>query len=74
MVLGISDVFYICVRNESALWPRCFKIMLSGPVELLFRALCIACLVCSMAIPMGVVFRSLVFLSMFLLSACAFIC
>ena len=44
--------------------------MLSGPVELLFCAFCIACLVCSMVILMGVVFRCLVFLSIYLLSAC----
>ena len=72
MVLVFSDVLYICVRSVSALWPRCFKcfmFMLSGPVELLFRAFCIACLVCSMVISMGVVFRRLVFLSMCLLSA-----
>ena len=72
MVLLFSDVFHICVRSVSALWPRCFKcfmFMLLSPVELLFRAFCIACLVSSMVISMGVVFRRLVFLSMCLLSA-----
>ena len=70
MVLVFSEVLYICVRSVCALWPGCFKcFMLLGPVELLFRAFCIAYLVCSIVISMGVVFRRLVFLSMCLLSA-----
>ena len=45
IVLVLCDVLFICVRNVRALWPRCFMFMLPGPVELLFCAFCISCLV-----------------------------
>ena len=73
MVLVFSARLYICVRYVSALGPRClrcFMLMSSGPVELLFRAACMACLVCCVVMCMGVVSRCFVFLSVSLLFVC----
>ena len=66
IVLVFNDLLYMCVRRESALVLRCLRcltLILSGPVELLFLACLMACVVLSMVIWMGVVFRALVFLS-----------
>ena len=66
MVFVFSEMLNICVRRVIALGPRCFKclmLMLSGPVELLFRDCFIACCVCSSVMGMCVDLSRDVFLS-----------
>lgn len=72
MVLVLSEVLKMFVRNVIAWWPRCFRcfmLMLSGPVELLFRAFWMALSVSTVVIGVGVVWSFCVFLSICLLFA-----
>ena len=58
MVFVLSDMLYICVRNVSALLPRCFRcfmLILLGPVELLLRACFMARCVSTIVMGIGVV-------------------
>ena len=46
IVFVLRAMLKICVRYESARVPRCFMLILSGPVELLFLLLLMASLTC----------------------------
>ena len=73
MLFVLSAVLYMCVSSVSAEFPkclRCFMFMLSGPVELLFLELTIACLVSSSVMFMCVLLKCFIYLSMSLFCLC----
>ena len=69
IVFVLMEMLNMCVRYLMAVGPRCFRclmFMLSGPVELLFFACLIACIVWPVVIVIGVFLSFLVFLSIIL--------
>ena len=71
IVLELRDLLNILQRYSRAMGPKCFRcfmLMLSGPVELLFLDVLIAEITCSVVISIGVDFSFLVSLSVFLFS------
>ena len=73
MLFVLSTVLYRWVRCRMAIGPRCLRclmLMLSGPVELLFRCCCSAACVCVVVMFMSSLRSFLVCLSVFLFVLC----